>query len=329
MTYYPRIWTRYPKYNELRDIVHNLGIGAVVATTWSGHVYPTGDYDNPDFTKLDAKLATLPDGYSNLHAHPIIAKGSNALWNEQKGQLEKICFNILDRYADRIPRWTIAAEVLVKRNFDIVRLYEAIAAKHSKIELWVCDYGIKSYAQAMGIVDILPFLQAIEQFKGIVLVNYLDLRSNAVATQASQKFETFIPLGPDWKEGFPTETLADWLAILNNRIGGDFLQAIKIAGLDQLDRNIGLVANTGVNIALETGVITGMEPTKKEIARCIYAYKTLMAICQKHNAEMWQWNMFDRNVSLPWLGISEDCGGWFDMNDRPKEWCSDWLGAVV
>lgn len=323
------LWARYPRNTKAHEIFEDLNIGAITSTSWAGYVYPDGDYSKPDFSKLEQRLTTIPDGYP-LHIHTIIAKGPHGLWQKQEPHLEEMCFRILDEYADKYHRWTIATELLIKRGMRIVRLYEEIAKRYPHLELWIGEYGLNSNAVARGIANWIPELQAAANLKGIVLVDYLDLRPQPYSNQIIKSIDRLIPLTPKLVQQYNPETVPDWIRLLTDQldsVGSDLAARLKLASLEKLNHNMERIAKTGVRLALETSVFVGTEPEPKLIAREAIAYQLLLDICNVHGADFWHWNLFDADFSAPWLGTKEDSCGWFDKDHQLKDWAESLLEA--
>ncbi|EKU98078.1 hypothetical protein Lepto7375DRAFT_7339 [Leptolyngbya sp. PCC 7375] len=328
-----KIWTRYPKTPKSQEIIKALGIGAVSCTAWANFVYPDGDYSNPNFSRIEERLSSLSDGHPT-HIHPIIAKGSGALWQQQEPHLEEMCFRVLDKYADKYQRWTIANELLTKRGMRIVNLYEAIAERYPHLELWIGEYGLNSAFVSKGLPDwIYELKAAAPNFQGLVLVDYVDLRPGKQTTQFIKHLGRLVPISKSWLKGRQPDTPHGWLelleAFISEKIADGAITRLKVAGLELMSKNLATIhkscQRTDVKMALETSVFVGSEPDAKLIARGALAYKLLLEMCETYGMDLWHWNLFDSDFSAPWLHTKEDSCGWFDKDHQMKDWAEAYL----
>ena len=238
------IWTRFPRHEYAQEIILSRNVGCVIGIAGLQHVYPELDPNKPRWADLDARVNAVPPG-KPIHIHPILNRMPNVKLDTYIANIDEFAFPIIERYRHRVKRWTLCNELLLcshRLNGRLVQphvfdFYERVSNAFPELDLWIGEYGLRSIQRVHGkngILDSLYELKAAAPtFKGLVAVDYMDL-----SAAGSNRYVTSL------------KRIAPQLAL------GKFKEHIQH-----------IKEKTGVQIAIETSVYTGPDPTQTLVAQ--------------------------------------------------------------
>lgn len=323
------LWTRYPRdqHSLTRNLIATHGIGAVIpADAW--WLYEDLNPDTPRWDYIDERIDSLP-GNHPIHIHPVLNRGPHANWLAMDGQLDRFVYPVLERYGDRVTRFTIANELLLKGSGvrqQFIDLFRRLGHDFPNLKLWVGEYGLRSNQRvrgAEGIIETIHEIQSVaDNFEGLIVIDYLDLTKTSSSSAVLGIKNLFHVPGRYLIEDEPV-TIPGWLQALEQHS-----KTIVISG--KLAANLKEIQLTEAKVALETSVYTGPNPTARVVAEQAYAYRRLKQMCEDVGGEFWQWNLCDESASMAWdVGrAASDCPGWFDRDGVLKDWAGELLECL-
>ena len=264
-----KIWTPFPLDDKptTQQLVHEKEYGAIISAApkkvW-GFTPSKDAYGNmPIYKILDKQLAQAHT--LDIHIHPLIARtkvGVKQDFERLNGRVHELGMPVVDRYADRINRWTLAQELcLCKPQLwdEIVDFYKAVRKKYPDLEIWVGDYAIRNPLDRDGILTRIADLQGIAV--GFVGADYVDLSNkknpitqwmkvNALGKVSTRRFSYLIPF---WKQ----------------------LRSMGFTKL-ALEHSTFATEDTPLIRSAQQGI-----------------YNDLLALCRRHDVDYWMWNLCD------------------------------------
>ncbi|MEM9264519.1 MAG: hypothetical protein AAGA46_03250 [Cyanobacteria bacterium P01_F01_bin.13] len=323
---YPSLWTRAPRprFTKTYNVIRSHGVGAVIpANAWT--LYKDLDPAQPDWSYIDERIKALPTGHP-IHIHPILNRGPKETWQRMTGNLKALVCPVLERYGDRVERFTICNELMLHgldRQKELIQLFYDLDDDFPNLKLWFGEYGLRSKHRVQGgdgVLDVIDRVQSVaSNFEGVVAIDYIDLSQSGTNNYLMGLANQFRIPGRYIREHAP-ETLFEWITAVESLYK-------SFAAPQKLSDNLAAIAQTGAKVALETSVYTGPNPSHYTEACQKIAYQALLNLAQSVDADFWHWNLCDASCSIAWQKerTDEECPGWFDRDGQVKGWARGFL----
>ncbi|MEO0853655.1 MAG: hypothetical protein AAFY15_09155 [Cyanobacteria bacterium J06648_11] len=258
---------------------------------------PLSDYAEEGFAPQRKALKWLTQKHLR---GGLISKGQAgasrwAEWaNEQKLAAVLDSFDSVVEAFPEVHQWTVGNEVWlgglgqVLRQVDPylhIRTAVHVAKQHPNIEVWLGEYGLRnSEALDIMLAEVDRLRKQGGRVDGLIWIQYVDL-----AHQESDR---------PFRAGLKRNMLT-WYPQLS---------------IQTLVRSLERIKAEGLNVALETAVLTGA-PSPRKLAAQRSIYQRMLDVCQKQDVDLMLWWVTDRYLK-PWHSQ-------LDGIDSPGLWTRD------